>query len=997
MKTTDDQHTAPANDDATRLAPITGGHAAAPPATATATDNDDDDATVVKRPSLSASPHDTERSPWPLDTEPRHTTSQSTSAGTTSWAALSTAPSQGQVGVGTLLKGRFLLEREIGRGGMGVVYLARDERKVEARDRNPHIAVKVLNDDFRRHPDALMALQREARKAQSLAHDNIVRVYDFDKDGTIVFMTMEYIHGTDLRELIRGRQGQGVPLAGAIGLIEGMGRALERAHKAGVVHSDFKPGNVMVGAGGLAKVFDFGIARATRRAGEADDDRTVFDATTLGAMTPAYASLGMLRGEEPSAADDVYAFGCVVYELLAGRHPFDKLTAEQAKARGAHPKAVRGLSRRQNRALQRCLAFDAADRPPMAEVLAQLRPLTVRERVRPYALTGVLVLLGGALGASWLQGHLRQRQAERILARLSPTAADRFADENQASQALMALEEDDRQRLIANGNTAIESFLLGRIDHYWMPDRGREDYAGSQRVLALRDRLKLFSPRLETRRTELEQERIRVLNQLDTLLSQAIAKGALFENQPDNAVAILDRVRKIDPNSRLLHHAQLALSYDHAIAQAIAQGQLDSARTSLATARRVFPADPAWPLREKEIAATASVPRQTETFALADPYAAASASQAPAPVAPVAPVDDSAMKNAEIEARIDSLRGAVAARDADKVADLLQRIAELAPEHPFLRTEGPRLLRDTVLGQARILFRQGKWADATDLALKRGDWNGDPAVRQASQRYALAADLARQSAAQPPPDEWQQLQARVQKLRAQDAKGMRQLQADMAASNRRSAVAATALLTRLSSATAPNAAADKNDAPRPAGEACRASAAGMARPCSDSLGSRGEGPSLIVIPRAGQKPLAIMRKEISIEDLKPFCAATQACPDSNRWRNKTVASDVPLSLIQQYAQWLGQASGKTYRLPTDAEWLAAARAGGVDSVCEVAVANRWGLLNMAGGVGEWVVDGGAIGVRGTYAGKPACTATGKNASDGRADNKIGARLVRELK
>src|SRR5690606_32657935 len=134
-----------------------------------------------------------------------------------------------------------------------------------------------------------------------LAHDNIVRVYDFDKAGTIVFMTMEYIDGQDLRTLIREQAWNGMPLARARPLIEGMARALGRAHAAGIVHSDFKPGNVMVTADRVAKVFDFGIARAGKHAASADGEQTIFDATTLGALTPAYASLEMIQGGEPTA------------------------------------------------------------------------------------------------------------------------------------------------------------------------------------------------------------------------------------------------------------------------------------------------------------------------------------------------------------------------------------------------------------------------------------------------------------------------------------------------------------------------------------------------------------------------------------------------------------------------------------------------------------------------------------------------------------------------
>jgi len=273
------------------------------------------------------------------------------------WQRVADAEGGDYATVGMLLKGRFHLEREIGRGGMGVVFLARDERKVEARDRDPYVAVKVLNDEFRRHPDSLISLQRESRRSQSLAHDNIVRVYDFDKDRTIVFMTMEYIDGSDLKTLIRERAYNGLPLAEVRPLIEGMAWALKRAHSAGVVHSDFKPGNVMVTRDGVPKVFDFGIARAGKHMGDAVGEQTVFDAGTLGALTPAYASLEMIRGAEPTPTDDIYALGCVVFELLTGKHPFDKVSAEVALKEGRKPPPVPGLSRRQYKTLCDAIAF----------------------------------------------------------------------------------------------------------------------------------------------------------------------------------------------------------------------------------------------------------------------------------------------------------------------------------------------------------------------------------------------------------------------------------------------------------------------------------------------------------------------------------------------------------------------------------------------------------------------------------------------------------------
>ncbi|MGQ0587459.1 MAG: protein kinase domain-containing protein, partial [Gammaproteobacteria bacterium] len=134
----------------------------------------------------------------------RSRTSGTSGPSTSSWnrAAASGAPER-EVHAGDTLKERFKLEKEVGRGGMGIVFKAIDERKVEAQDKNPWVAVKVLNPEFRKHPQALVALQRESRKAQQLTHDNILRVYDFDKDGTVIYMTMEYCDAGALKDWIK--------------------------------------------------------------------------------------------------------------------------------------------------------------------------------------------------------------------------------------------------------------------------------------------------------------------------------------------------------------------------------------------------------------------------------------------------------------------------------------------------------------------------------------------------------------------------------------------------------------------------------------------------------------------------------------------------------------------------------------------------------------------------------------------------------------------------
>jgi serine/threonine protein kinase len=265
--------------------------------------------------------------------------------------------------VGDTLNGRFVLEECIGFGGMGTVYKALDLRKLEASDRKPYIAIKVLNVQFRGHPKSLIALQREARKAQTLAHPNIVSVYDFDRDGQVVYLTMEYLTGKSLSQLLRAPGFAGLPFAEAMHIVEGMGKALAYAHERGFVHCDFKPGNVIVTDNGVVKVIDFGIARVFQKA-EEEVDVTVFDPGSLGALTPAYASPEMLERLEPDPRDDIYALACITYELLTGRHPYNRLSALQARAAGMKPAPPPLLSRASWRGLKCGLALDRAARTP---------------------------------------------------------------------------------------------------------------------------------------------------------------------------------------------------------------------------------------------------------------------------------------------------------------------------------------------------------------------------------------------------------------------------------------------------------------------------------------------------------------------------------------------------------------------------------------------------------------------------------------------------------
>jgi serine/threonine protein kinase len=299
---------------------------------------------------------------------------------------------------GYVLNGRFILEEVLGQGGMGVVYRATDLRRKEAQDRDPNVAIKVLSDDFRHHPDSFRALQREARKAQSLAHPNIIAVYDFDREGSLIYLTMEYLSGTPLDKQMKSRKGPR-PVAQVLPIVKAIAAALAFAHENGIVHSDLKPANIFITDNGRVKVIDFGIARAVKHPDAPPGERevTVFDAGRLRALTPAYASIEMIEGQPPDARDDIFALGCITYELITGRHPYGRTMATDARDEGIVPKKPRQLSSRQWRALAGTLSLIRQNRTPTAQQF--INEFAGSPRKLPLA-----AILGGGAAAAMLVG-----------------------------------------------------------------------------------------------------------------------------------------------------------------------------------------------------------------------------------------------------------------------------------------------------------------------------------------------------------------------------------------------------------------------------------------------------------------------------------------------------------------------------------------------------------------------------------------------------------------
>ena len=263
--------------------------------------------------------------------------------------------------VGRLIDGRYLVRERVARGGMATVYAALDRRL----DRQ--VAVKVMHAHLADDADFTARFVREARSAARLSHPNVVQVFDQGADGDVVYLTMEFLHGRTLREVL-AVEGVLTPRE-ALEVAEPMLDALAAAHRAGIVHRDVKPENVVLTDDGRVKVADFGLARAASAS-------TATAGLLLG--TVAYLSPELVARGVADARSDVYAVGVMLYEMLTGSQPFVGDVPIQIAYRHVHEDVpppsdtVPGLAAALDGLVLAATARDPDERPADAGVLGGL-------------------------------------------------------------------------------------------------------------------------------------------------------------------------------------------------------------------------------------------------------------------------------------------------------------------------------------------------------------------------------------------------------------------------------------------------------------------------------------------------------------------------------------------------------------------------------------------------------------------------------------------------
>lgn len=224
------------------------------------------------------------------------------------------------------------------------------------------IALRLPLDDFARHPEAVAAFQSEFSIGQAVRHPNTdgALACGVDSQRETPYLVVRLVPGETLAERLMRTSPEPVEREFAWSVASQAGAALTHVHDSGFVHSDVKPYNLFIETDGTVRLQNFAIARPYT----ADRASGGFDAGELGALTPNYASLEMFEGMDPDPRDDVYGFGVVLYQLFAGCHPFDRVSAPKAEEAKLRPPRIKSMSRTQNRALRQAVAFRASTRTP---------------------------------------------------------------------------------------------------------------------------------------------------------------------------------------------------------------------------------------------------------------------------------------------------------------------------------------------------------------------------------------------------------------------------------------------------------------------------------------------------------------------------------------------------------------------------------------------------------------------------------------------------------
>ncbi|WP_282166102.1 serine/threonine-protein kinase [Shewanella japonica] len=454
--------------------------------------------------------------------------------------------------IGKCFKKRYLIESKIGHGGMSDIYRAKDLYLESLNVAEPFVAIKVLLSQFTDIPEAQQVLIKESVQTQQLSHPNIIRVYDVDTDDGYHFMVMEWLDGESLDQVIKRSKPLGLNFKGSMKIIEQIGSALTYAHKQGIVHTDLKPSNIFLTRQGNIKVFDFGVAKSFQHEKDHYALEQVDQDSPLTGYTPAYASYEQLIGEEACAADDIYAFSCITYELLTSKHPYKRVAANEVDLAKASLSKPSHISLRLWPTLKKGLAIKKAQRADSIATI--IEKFESKAWPLPTSIAAAVALI--VVGVQVQQHH--QLQLANLEQKVSMT--DQVQNETQsyeyipASALLERLAEIPEDKvLIRNGllrkhQTEVLDIVEKRIASVPKSSNGLyQDYGRISLIIEATERYYPDSIRLLKMKNQAERSKQSVIDALSERLALLLSQSRYDETGGNNIKAIVEDLAFIEP------------------------------------------------------------------------------------------------------------------------------------------------------------------------------------------------------------------------------------------------------------------------------------------------------------------------------------------------------------------------------------------------------------------------------------------------------------------
>ncbi|MFP8968230.1 serine/threonine-protein kinase [Pokkaliibacter sp. CJK22405] len=502
---------------------------------------------------------------------------------------------------GTTLENRYLLEDQIGRGGMCDIYRARDLLLESEGIKDCHVAVKILQPHLLEHPQAQHLLIAEARKSQQLSHPNVIRVFSVGQERLAnstaprTYLVMEWLDGETLDTVIKSSRPRGLNYEGAMKILRQISEALAYASSQGVVHADLKPSNIMLTRKGLIKVLDFGVA--------SDDPlhKDIYAApdpeatAPVQGYTPAYASPQLLEGAMPTHRDDVYSFSCIAYELLTSKHPYQRKPADKARAEKVKAEKPAHLNGKQWSALKDGLQFENNKRPKeVAQILENMDKKSSAPKF--VAAAAVVVVLAGAAYAGQQAYQDYQNKLGTLDQQIAQTHKLDYLKGADAATLLDALESanaEDRTEVLGyvqSQRPAILDYFDSQVEAALkQQDSGYPDYyAVTDKV---KDALGVFpdSARLQTLESTLEQSWLSSTQALDDQLNTMLEQGK-YQTAQDYA-ALMDHLKglqQLNRDYKPLPSTKATETYTSAMQTALSKGENNAELDTLRKVGEVF-------------------------------------------------------------------------------------------------------------------------------------------------------------------------------------------------------------------------------------------------------------------------------------------------------------------------------------------------------------------------------------------------------------------------